>query len=168
MVEEAMAEGVISPADGVVLPLHGLPQQSAVLVLELPRKPRQQGQNDIDHEPLTVLYGLPYSKVKGLRHLVLDDLPVGQRRNEKLVFNVNVVLGLRDELQVGDVDGELRVGGVAPDRPVSHRPHDLALVPALAALAPVLARTNCACFIVAVDLHDAALAGASLLGRFQP
>jgi hypothetical protein len=168
VVEEPMAKGVVSPADGIVLPLHGLPQQSAVLVLELPRKARQQGQDNIDHEPFTVLYGLPDSKVKGLRDLVLDDLAVGQRRDEELVFDVDVVLGLRDELQVGDVDGELRVGGVAPDRPVSHRPHDLALVTALAAPAPVLASTNCACFIVAVDLHDAALVAASLFGRFQP
>ena len=48
-----------------------------------------------------------------------------------MVLYVDVALGLRDELKIGDVDAELSVALMAANRPVAHGSHDLALIVAL-------------------------------------
>ena len=68
--QQSFDQGVIASADSVVLPLHLLSKQNALLGFEIPREAREQGEDHIHHKPFIVVDGFSDSEVDGIGDLV--------------------------------------------------------------------------------------------------
>lgn len=84
-------------------------------MLKITSKARHQWQHDIHSKNLVLLNGLHYPQINCIGNLIFDGVGICSRRNEELILNVDVVLGLRDKLKVGNVDAELGVALMAAD-----------------------------------------------------
>lgn len=89
MREQSLPETVFGPADSVVLPLHFLPQDYALLILQVPRKARDQWKQDVHPELLVFLNSLKDPQVKRIGHFVLDGRGISCGGDEELVFDVD-------------------------------------------------------------------------------
>lgn len=131
VVEQPVPQTSLSSANGIVLPLHFPSKQQTLLVLKIASEPRHQRQHHVHPKFLILFDSLHYPQVNSVGDFILDSVGVCSRRDEELVLYVDVALGLRDELKIGDVYAELSVALMAADGPVAHGSHDLALITAL-------------------------------------
>lgn len=94
MREQSLPEAVFRSADSVILPLHFLSQDYALLIFQVSWKARNKWQQYIHPKIFVVLDGLKDPQVKRIGNFVLDSWGISGGGNKELVFNIDEALCL--------------------------------------------------------------------------
>lgn len=106
--------------------MHNDSRDNCLGIIKLPCEARHQRQHDNDPELFLLMVGCHNSIEDCVSNLVLDYGASVDGRDEKLVLNIDEVLSILDETQVGVVDGLFSKSRVAADGPASNRSEHLA------------------------------------------
>ena len=113
---------------GSILPLHDHSQKCAVIGFKITCKCGKEGKHNINFEVFAVFNGSLDSSEESINDLIFYVFIFWSWWNKELVFNVNVMFGLRNHLQICNVDTKLCLFGRATNWPVSDWPQKLTLM----------------------------------------